>query len=103
MVPFLRVAMASWMCGTALFSALPLRAQPGADLSSRLQQALNADHLVIAGAALMIEQPQLTADKLANTINGLDRDTLLAMSEKARGQATPDADKVVAEAIKQLT
>ena len=40
------------------------------------QQALNADHLVECGAALMIEQPQLTADKLANAIAQLDRNEL---------------------------
>ncbi len=51
------------------------------------QQALNADHLVECGAALMIEQPQLTADKLANTIAQLDRNELKMMATKARQRA----------------
>ncbi|QXO19359.1 MULTISPECIES: undecaprenyldiphospho-muramoylpentapeptide beta-N-acetylglucosaminyltransferase [Vibrio] len=67
------------------------------------QQALNADHLVECGAAQMIEQPQLTVDKLAQTISGLDRAALLAMAEQARHAAKLDADKVVAEAIIALT
>ncbi|MCG9640775.1 undecaprenyldiphospho-muramoylpentapeptide beta-N-acetylglucosaminyltransferase [Vibrio sp. Isolate34] len=66
------------------------------------QQALNADHLVECGAALMIEQPQLTADKLANTIAGLDRNELKMMAAKARQAAKLDADVTVAEAIKAL-
>ncbi len=66
------------------------------------QQALNADHLVECGAALMIEQPQLTADKLANTIAQLDRNELKMMATKARQAAKLDADVTVAEAIKAL-
>ena len=58
MAPFLRVAMASWLCGTALFTAVPLRAQQGADLSIR-QQALNADDNSQQLEALMVpEKPR---------------------------------------------
>ncbi|USD66708.1 undecaprenyldiphospho-muramoylpentapeptide beta-N-acetylglucosaminyltransferase [Vibrio sp. SCSIO 43136] len=67
------------------------------------QQALNADHLVEADAALMIEQPELSAEKLAQTIDSLDRHRLLEMATNARNQAKLDADKVVADAIQQLT
>ena len=67
------------------------------------QQALNADHLVACGAAKMIEQSELTADKLANEIQTLDRDALIKMAESARQAAQLDADKVVAEAIISLT
>ncbi len=67
------------------------------------QQALNADHLVDNGAALMIEQPDLTADNLAETLDSLDRETLLAMASKARASAKLDADKTVANAIIALT
>ena len=56
MAPFLRVAMASWLCGTALFTAVPLRAQPGADLSTRLQQALNAEDSSQQLEALMVPE-----------------------------------------------
>lgn len=66
------------------------------------QQALNADHLVECGAARMIEQPQLTADKLADMIAGLSREELLYMAGQARSVAKLDADKTVADAIAAL-
>ncbi|MGF1753245.1 undecaprenyldiphospho-muramoylpentapeptide beta-N-acetylglucosaminyltransferase [Vibrio makurazakiensis] len=66
------------------------------------QQALNADHLVECGAALMIEQPELTVDKLSAAILGLDRTELLTMANKARQAAKLDADKTVAKAISAL-
>ncbi len=67
------------------------------------QQALNADHLVECGAAKMIEQPELTVDKLVSEIEALDRSKLMAMASEARRAAKLDADKVVAEAIVALT
>lgn len=67
------------------------------------QQALNADHLVECGAAKMIEQPELTVDKLVDEIRALDRAALLAMASKARAVAKLDADQVVADAIIALT
>lgn len=67
------------------------------------QQALNADHLVVCGAAQMIEQPELTADKLAAAIRQLDRPALLDMAQKARHAAKLDADKCVADAIVSVT
>ncbi|MCG9750419.1 undecaprenyldiphospho-muramoylpentapeptide beta-N-acetylglucosaminyltransferase [Vibrio brasiliensis] len=67
------------------------------------QQALNADHLVECGAAKMIEQPELTAEKLAKQIQQLDRATLLEMANKAREAAKLDADSVVSDAIIALT
>lgn len=67
------------------------------------QQALNADHLVECGAAKMIEQPELTVEKLVEQIQTLDRAQLLAMANNARSAAKLDADKVVAEAIVALT
>lgn len=67
------------------------------------QQALNADHLVECGAAKMIEQPELTAQKMADTIQQMDRQQLLDMAVKARKAAQVDADKVVAEAIIALS
>ncbi|WP_027696339.1 undecaprenyldiphospho-muramoylpentapeptide beta-N-acetylglucosaminyltransferase [Vibrio litoralis] len=63
------------------------------------QQALNADHLVQCGAALMIEQPDLTEQVLIEQIQQLDRTQLLAMAEKSRAAAITDADTRVAEAI----
>ncbi|WP_284192430.1 undecaprenyldiphospho-muramoylpentapeptide beta-N-acetylglucosaminyltransferase [Vibrio zhanjiangensis] len=67
------------------------------------QQALNADHLVACGAAKMIEQPELTADKLAQQIRQLDRHQLIEMANRARSVARLDADYKVAEAIIALT
>ncbi|MBT2948116.1 undecaprenyldiphospho-muramoylpentapeptide beta-N-acetylglucosaminyltransferase [Vibrio anguillarum] len=67
------------------------------------QQALNADHLVACGAAKMIEQPQLTVEKLAQEIASLERHDLLLMAQQARAAAQLDADKVVADAIIALT
>ncbi|WP_281881687.1 undecaprenyldiphospho-muramoylpentapeptide beta-N-acetylglucosaminyltransferase [Vibrio nigripulchritudo] len=67
------------------------------------QQALNADHLVEAGAAQMIEQPDLTAEKLTDAIKQLDHKALSEMAIKAREVAKPNADQEVAQAIAQLT
>lgn len=67
------------------------------------QQALNADHLVECGAAKMIEQPDLTVDKLVDQIQQLDRTKLLEMANKARAAAKLDADTKVADAIIALT
>lgn len=63
------------------------------------QQALNADHLVQRGAALMIEQPDLTIQTLTEQLQQLDRAKLLSMAEQARAAAMTDADARVAEAI----
>ncbi|NLS12296.1 undecaprenyldiphospho-muramoylpentapeptide beta-N-acetylglucosaminyltransferase [Vibrio sp. SM6] len=67
------------------------------------QQALNAQHLIDHQAALMIEQPDLSAISLANAIAGLDRARILTMAENARQQAQLDADKKVAQSIIDLT
>lgn len=63
------------------------------------QQALNADHLVECGAAKMIEQPNLTAEGLRQTILELDRSTLMDMATHARNAAKTQADTIVADAI----
>ncbi|EIJ2218592.1 undecaprenyldiphospho-muramoylpentapeptide beta-N-acetylglucosaminyltransferase [Vibrio cholerae] len=67
------------------------------------QQALNADHLVACGAAKMIEQPELSVEKLTQMVRELDRAQLLSMAQKARQAAKLDADKVVAQAIIAIT
>ncbi|MGF1908927.1 undecaprenyldiphospho-muramoylpentapeptide beta-N-acetylglucosaminyltransferase [Vibrio kasasachensis] len=67
------------------------------------QQALNADHLVECGAAKMIEQPELTVEKLVHEIQSLDRNQLQQMAIKARSAAKLEADRVVADAIIALT
>ncbi|MBD1555446.1 undecaprenyldiphospho-muramoylpentapeptide beta-N-acetylglucosaminyltransferase [Vibrio sp. S9_S30] len=67
------------------------------------QQALNADHLVDANAAIMIEQPDLTAEKLSETIKRLNRASLVQMAINAQKSAKPNADQDVANAIIELT
>lgn len=65
------------------------------------QQYWNARPLEEAGAAKIIEQPQFNADAVASLLAGWDRPTLLAMAEKARAVAIPDAtERVAAELVR---
>ena len=65
------------------------------------QQYWNALPLEQAGAAKIYEQPQFTSQAVAATLSGWDRATLLAMAEKARAVAIPDAtERVAAEVSK---
>ncbi|WP_261816648.1 undecaprenyldiphospho-muramoylpentapeptide beta-N-acetylglucosaminyltransferase [Vibrio gallicus] len=66
------------------------------------QQALNADYLVEADAAKMIEQDVLSVDALYDMLNGLTREQLLHMATQSRLAAKVSADKVVAQAIQAL-
>ncbi len=65
------------------------------------QQFLNAEYLVEAGAAYVIEQPEFTPEKLLAVLEPLiaDRAKLTEMAIKARAKATPTAAKRVAEVI----
>ena len=63
------------------------------------QQYWNALPLEQAGAAKIIEQPQLTVESVTATLAGWDRQTLLEMAEKARAAAIPDATERVAAVI----
>ncbi|CAH0534449.1 UDP-N-acetylglucosamine--N-acetylmuramyl-(pentapeptide) pyrophosphoryl-undecaprenol N-acetylglucosamine transferase [Vibrio stylophorae] len=63
------------------------------------QQAKNARHLVEAGAAELIYQKDLTAEKLAARLQQLDRSALVAMAEKAKACAIDNAAERVANAI----
>ena len=65
-------------------------------------QTGNARYLADAGAALLLPQPQLTAEKLARIISELTREKLLAMAEKARALGNPQATVVVAEICEEL-
>ncbi|HIF8984318.1 TPA: undecaprenyldiphospho-muramoylpentapeptide beta-N-acetylglucosaminyltransferase, partial [Vibrio cholerae] len=53
--------------------------------------------------AKMIEQPELSVEKLTQMVRELDRAQLLSMAQKARQAAKLDADKVVAQAIIAIT
>ncbi|MGE9550965.1 undecaprenyldiphospho-muramoylpentapeptide beta-N-acetylglucosaminyltransferase [Erwinia amylovora] len=63
------------------------------------QQYWNALPLEKAGAAKIYEQPQFTAEVVAETLAGWDRPALLKMAEKARAVAIPDATQRVAAEV----
>ena len=66
-------------------------------------QTANAQFLARHGAALLLPQRELTAQKLADLLTELTREKLLSMAMAARGQAKPDATRVVAEACMELS
>lgn len=65
-------------------------------------QTTNADFLVQGGAAWLMQQKDLTAEKLAAQLAALTREQLAAMSAKARALAKPDATKTVADICEEL-
>jgi UDP-N-acetylglucosamine--N-acetylmuramyl-(pentapeptide) pyrophosphoryl-undecaprenol N-acetylglucosamine transferase len=65
-------------------------------------QTGNAEFLSDAGAAWLIQQKDLTAEKLAALIGGLDHATLASMSGKAMNLAKPDATRQVADICEAL-
>jgi UDP-N-acetylglucosamine--N-acetylmuramyl-(pentapeptide) pyrophosphoryl-undecaprenol N-acetylglucosamine transferase len=60
-------------------------------------QTANAKFLADRGAAILIQQRELTPERLAELIGSLDRPKLLEMAKKARALGKPDAARVVAE------
>jgi UDP-N-acetylglucosamine--N-acetylmuramyl-(pentapeptide) pyrophosphoryl-undecaprenol N-acetylglucosamine transferase len=60
-------------------------------------QTANAKFLADHGAAILIQQRELSPRKLADLIGSLDRAKLLDMARKARALGKPDAARVVAE------
>ena len=65
-------------------------------------QTGNAEFLSEAGAGWLMQQKDLTPEKLAALIGGLDRTTLAAMSDKAHALAKPDATRQVADICEAL-
>ena len=65
-------------------------------------QTTNARYLADAGAAILVQQRDLTAERLAEALRGLTRARLLEMAEKARALGKPDATRAVAEACMEL-
>ncbi|EKT55925.1 undecaprenyldiphospho-muramoylpentapeptide beta-N-acetylglucosaminyltransferase [Providencia sneebia] len=63
------------------------------------QQYWNALPLEKAGAAKILEQPQFTADSVADLLNKWDRKELLSMAKKARSCAITDATERVASVL----
>lgn len=58
-------------------------------------QTGNARHLALAGAAILLPQPELTPERLAGLLAELSREQLRDMAQKARAQALPDATQAV--------
>lgn len=65
-------------------------------------QTGNARFLAEAGAAILLPQGELAAEKLAGLLRDLSRETLAAMAEQARALAKPDATRAVAEACMEV-
>jgi UDP-N-acetylglucosamine--N-acetylmuramyl-(pentapeptide) pyrophosphoryl-undecaprenol N-acetylglucosamine transferase len=64
-------------------------------------QLRNAQAFAAAGAAVLLQQSQLTPERLATTLEELlaDRPRLAAMAAAARGFAHPDAARAIAEIV----
>jgi UDP-N-acetylglucosamine--N-acetylmuramyl-(pentapeptide) pyrophosphoryl-undecaprenol N-acetylglucosamine transferase len=65
-------------------------------------QTTNAGFLVGRDAALMVQQSELDAPRLAALIAGLDRPRLLGIACRARALAKPDAATQVANACEAI-
>ncbi len=65
-------------------------------------QTANARFLSERGAAILIQQRDLSPQKLADLIRSLDRPRLLDMAKKARALGKPDAARVVAQRCMEL-
>ncbi len=65
-------------------------------------QTTNARFLVDQGAAVLIAQSELTPQRLAQELAGMDRLRLLAMAKKARAVARPGATQRVAQVCMEL-
>jgi UDP-N-acetylglucosamine--N-acetylmuramyl-(pentapeptide) pyrophosphoryl-undecaprenol N-acetylglucosamine transferase len=65
-------------------------------------QTHNARFLSERGAAVLLPQAELTAEKLAQLLQDFARDKLLAMAQAARAAAKPDATQAVAQVCMEL-
>ena len=65
-------------------------------------QTHNARFLSECGAAILLPQGELTAEKLAQLLRELNREKLLAMAQQARNVAKPDAAQRVAQVCTEL-
>jgi len=65
-------------------------------------QTGNAQFLSACGAAILLPQTELSAQRLAELLRGLTRERLLEMAEKARVLGKPDATEAVARACMEL-
>lgn len=65
-------------------------------------QTSNANFLAAAGAAILLRQSELTAERLAELLRGLTRERLLEIAEKARALGKPDATEIVTRACMEF-
>jgi UDP-N-acetylglucosamine--N-acetylmuramyl-(pentapeptide) pyrophosphoryl-undecaprenol N-acetylglucosamine transferase len=65
-------------------------------------QTANAKFLADQGAAILIQQRDVTPERLAEMIGSLDRAKLLEMAKKARALGKPEAARVVAQRCMEL-
>ena len=66
-------------------------------------QSATAKFLSDRGAAILIQQRDLSAQKLADLIRSLDRTKLLDMAQKARALGKPDAARIVAQRCMEIS
>jgi UDP-N-acetylglucosamine--N-acetylmuramyl-(pentapeptide) pyrophosphoryl-undecaprenol N-acetylglucosamine transferase len=71
-------------------------------VSTTSHQRDNAQFMAQHGAALHLPQTEMTAEKLAEMLRGLDRPSLMAMAEKAKALGRPRAAARVADEIEAL-
>ncbi len=71
-------------------------------VSTTSHQRDNAQFMAQHGAAIHLPQAQLTPQRLAEVLRGLERPTLLAMAQKARALGRPRAAARVADEIERL-
>lgn len=71
-------------------------------VSTTAHQRDNAAWMAAEGAALHLPQAELAPERLAGLLQSLQRPQLLAMAERARALARPDAAAQVADAIERL-
>jgi len=65
-------------------------------------KTVNARFLAEHGAAVLIQQRDLSAERLAELVRSLDRPALLRMAQNARALGKPDAARIVAERCLEL-
>ena len=65
-------------------------------------QSANARFLAERGAAILLPQSELSAQRLAQLIGSMDRATLLRMAQSARALGKPEAARVVAQRCMEL-
>lgn len=65
-------------------------------------QTYNARFLSEKGAAILLPQKELSAEKIAQLLRELDREKLLTMAQAARSLAKPDATQQVAQVCAAL-